>query len=61
MRTYGNLICRAVRITIVIVAILNIALDALDVLTEIILLLHFHFSFPLAVGFMQKTMCLRYI
>ena len=50
MRSYGNLICRAVSITIVIVAILYVALDTFDVLTAAILvLLHSHFSFPLAV------------
>ena len=56
LRAYGNLICRAVRITIVIVAILHIALNSLDVLTTaFIVLLHFHFSFPLAV--LCKRLC----
>ena len=36
-------------IAIVIIAVLYVTLDALDVLAAIILLLHFHFSFPLAV------------
>ena len=50
MRAYGNLICRAMRITIVIVAVLYVTLNALDVLvTTIFVLLHFHFTFPLAV------------
>ena len=49
LRTYGNLTCRAVGIAIVIIAVLYVTLDALDVLAAIILLLHFHFSFPLAV------------
>ena len=50
VRTYGNFICGAVGITIVIVAILHIALNSLDVLfTAILMLFHFHFLFPLAV------------
>lgn len=50
VRSYCNLVCRAVSITIVIVAILYVALDAFDMLTAAILVLfHFHFSFPLAV------------
>ena len=50
VRTYGNFVCSAVGIAIVIIAVLHIALDALDVLAAAFLvLLHFHFSFPLAV------------
>jgi hypothetical protein len=46
LRAYGNLICRAVRITIVIVAILYVALNTLDVLfTTVLVLIQFHFSF----------------
>ena len=48
--TYGNLICRAMGITIVIIAVLYVTLNTLDVLvTTVFVLLHFHFSFPLAV------------
>ena len=47
VRTYGNFICGAVGITIVIVAILHVALDALDVLAAIILgITGIHFLFP---------------
>ena len=61
LRAYCNLTCCAVRITIVIVAILHVAFDTLDVLAAaFIVLLHFHFFFP-PCGFMQKTMCLRCI
>ena len=50
VRTYGNLVGGAMCITIVIVAILHVTLNALNMLTAAILLfLHFHFSFPLAV------------
>ena len=49
VRAYGDLICSAVGVAIVIIAVLYVTLDALDVLAAIILLLHFHFSFPLAV------------
>ena len=50
VRSYGNFVCCAVCITIVIVAILYVALNPLDMLAAAILvLLHFHFSFPLAV------------
>ena len=48
LRAYGNLTCCAVRITIVIVAILHVAFDTLDVLAAaFIVLLHFHFFSPL--------------
>ena len=60
LRTYCNLGCCAMGITIVIVAILHVAFDTLDVLAAaFIVLLHFHFFFP-PCGFVQKTMCLRY-
>ena len=50
VRSNCDLVCSAMSITIVIVAILYVALDTFDVLTAAILvLLHFHFSFPLAV------------
>lgn len=50
MRTYGNFVCGAVSIAIVVVAILYVALNTLDVLfTAILMLFHFHFLFPLAV------------
>ena len=56
MRSNCDLVCRAMSITIVIVAILYVALDTFDVLTAAILvLLHFHFSFPLAV--LCKRLC----
>ena len=56
VRSYGDLVCGAVGITIVIVAILYVALDSLDVLAAALLvLLHFHFSFPLAV--LCKRLC----
>ena len=59
VRSYGDLICGAMGITIVIVAILYVALDPLDVLaTAILVLLHFHFSFP-PCGFVQKTVFFR--
>ena len=50
VRAYGDLVCSAVCIAVVVVAILYVALNTLDVLfTAILVLLHFHFSFPLAV------------
>jgi hypothetical protein len=50
VRSYSDLVCGAVGITIVIVAILYVALNTLDVLfTAILMLFHFHFLFPLAV------------
>ena len=55
VRSYGNLACRAMCIAIVVVAILHVALDTLDVLTAFLVLLHFHFSFPLAV--LCKRLC----
>ena len=56
VRSYGDLICCAVSITIVVVAILYVAFNTLNVLTAAILvLLHFHFSFPLAV--LCKSLC----
>ena len=59
VRSYGDLICGAMGITIVIVAILYVALDPLDMLAAAILvLLHFHFSFP-PCGFVQKTVFFR--
>ena len=61
LRTYCNLVCRAVRITIVVVAVLYVAFDTLDMLvTTIFVLFHFHFSY-LPCGFVQKTLCLRCI
>ena len=62
VRTYGDLICCAVCVAIVIVAVLHVTLDPFNVLTAAIFaFLHFHFSFPLAVGFMQKTVRFRCI
>ena len=58
VRAYCNLVCSAIGITIVIVAILYIALNPLDVLATIVRLLHFHFFFPLC-GFVQKLLCFR--
>ena len=47
VRAYGDLICGAVGITIVVIAVLYVAFNTLDVLiTAILLLLHFHFLFP---------------
>ena len=58
--TYGNLVCRAMGITIVIVAVLHVALNALDVLAAAFLaFLHFHFSFPLVVFAKAIALCYR--
>jgi hypothetical protein len=61
VRAYGDLICSAVGITIVVIAILYVAFNTLDVLiTAILLLLHFHFLFP-PCGFLAKAILLLFL
>ena len=38
--SYGDLVCRAVGLTIVVVAALNRAVDSLDVLASVLFLIH---------------------
>ena len=60
VRSYGDLLCCTIGITVVIVAILYVAFNALDMLTAaIFVLLHFHFFFP-PCGFVQKTLFFCY-
>ena len=58
-RTDRDLGRGAAGLHVVIVAVLNAALDPLDVLAAaFLMLLHFHFSFP-PCGFVQKTVFFR--
>ena len=50
MRSYRDLACGTIRVAIMIVAVLHVALDPLDVLAaarSLILLVLFHFEYPL--------------
>jgi len=52
VRSYRNLVCGAIGVTVVVIAILNVALDPLDVLAStaaFVVLVLFHFSVPFVI------------
>ena len=61
LRTYRDFICGAIGLTIVIVAVLYVALDALDMIAgaiAFILAILFHDAFPFLID-LQKDLPLR--